>query len=390
MSKLAISTTVAVIAIVVVAIVAGAAGYFGGAAQAPVVTTTVKEVETTTLRTTVTKTEEVTTTVTAPGVVGKLKIAVVVPGLANDMGWNQMGVEGGRVAAKYFKAAEFSFSEGLGYGEEPLRAMEDYIRKGYDLVIAHAGGYVDQAIKLVEEGKAGKTKFLIVLPGKPGEDLIPGKLATYSFEVHPPAYPAGYLAGLLTKSNVVGIIQSVEEDTYWCRMSGAFAQGLKAANPDAKLLFSVVGSYEDPVKAKEFTLAQIGLGADVIFGMGDGTSFGIMEATSEKGVWFIDVIGDKRAIDEKGILLTSVLWDFSVAYKEAIADIYNGEFGKKDYPMSIANGGAHLMEINPKVPGDIVAKVGEISKKVAAGEIKVKFVATPEELYDLFKELGYQ
>jgi|YelNatPaOPRAMG01_1025707.scaffolds.fasta_scaffold02114_6 basic membrane protein A len=394
--KRGVSTTVAVAAIVIIAIIAGVAGYFGGASQATTTTITEQRTITSTITQTAavqTVTQTITQTVAGEGVLGKkLKVAIIVPGRANDYGWNQEGVEGLRkVAAKF--GAEFSFSEGLGYGEPPLRALEDYIRKGYDLVVGHASGYREFCLELVRTGRIGQSKVLIVSEAQEGmeeRDVVPGKLGTYSFVVTAASYPAGYLAGLMTKSNIVGIVQSVETDINWIRQSAAFAQGLKAANPKAKLLFTVVGSYEDPAKGKEYTAAQIGLGADVIFGQGDGTSFGIMDACRDAGVWFIDVIGDKRAIDEKGILLTSVLWDFSKAYEQAVIDIYNGEFGKHNYYMSHTNQAIYLLTLNPKVPADIAAKVNEISKKVQAGEIKVKVPNSIEDLHAIFRELGYE
>ena len=59
--------------------------------------------------------------------------------------------------------------------------------------------------------------------------------------------------------------------------------------------------------------------------MGDGSSFGMMQAVETakapagaKKVWFIDVIGDKRKIDKKGVLLSSELWDFAPIYTRAI------------------------------------------------------------------------
>ncbi|MEM2883590.1 MAG: BMP family protein [Nitrososphaerales archaeon] len=394
--KIGVSTAVAVGAIIIIAIIAGVAGYFGGAGQ--VVTTTVTERQTTTATVTQTAaaqtiTQTVTQTVAGEGVLGrKLKVAVIVPGRANDYGWNQEGAEGLRRVAQKF-GAEFSLTEGVGYGEPPLRAMEDYIRKGYDLVLGHASGYREFVFELIRTGKIGQSKVLVISEAQEGEeekDVVPGKLGTYSVIVWAASYPAGYLAGLMTKSNVVGIVQSVETDINWIRQSAAFAQGLKAANPKAKLLFTVVGSYEDPAKGKEFTAAQIGLGADVIFGQGDGTSFGIMDACRDAGVWFIDVIGDKRAIDEKGILLTSVLWDFSKAYEQALIDIYNGEFGKHNYYMSHANQAIYLLTLNPKVPADIATKVSEVSRKIQAGEIKVKIPDNIEDLHAIFRELGYE
>jgi len=366
---------------VVAGVIGAAAGYYAGVASVPPagpgVTTTVTA-------------PGATVTVPGAGVLGrKLKVAVVTPSRANDYSWGQMGVEGLQTVAQRF-TSEFSFSEGLGYGEAPIRATEDYIRKGYDLVVEHGGGYREFSKEIVRKGENKDTKILIHGYGEVPEDAIPGKLATYLWEGNQAAYPAGYLAGLLTKTNVAAISQSMETDANWLRMSGAFAQGLKAANPKSKLLFTVVGSYEDPAKAKEFTLGQIGLGADIVFGMGDGTSFGQMDACGEKGAWFIDVIGDKRSIDTKGILLTSVIWDFTVAYQEAVIDVYNGNFGTRFFHMTPANGGAYLLPINPKVPADIVAKVDAVTEKLRKGEIAIKLVDTPDQLHALFKELGFE
>ncbi len=386
---LGISTGAAVGGIVGGVVIGAVGGYFAGQSAAP----TAQPVTVTQTQTqTVTKT--VTAQMTGEGkpIVGrKLSTAVVVPGRANDVGWNQQGVDSLRRAAEKFRA-DFSFSENLGYGETPMRAVQDYIRRGTDLIVAHAGGYRTGVIDIVKGGQGGNSKFLIVaseVGEERKEDLIPGVMATYSFEPAEAAYIAGYLAGLVTKSNVIGIVQSVESDTYWLRQSGGFAQGVKDSNPGARLLFTVVGDYEEAVKAKEFTLAQIDQGADVIFGMGDGASFGMMEACSERGVWFIDVIGDKRSIDEAGILLTSVLWDFTPAFERAIADIYNGSFGEENYEISFFNGAIDLLQINKKVDPDIRAEVDEVREKVRKGEKKVEKVITPDEFYSLLQKLGF-
>ena len=67
--------------------------------------------------------------------------------------------------------------------------------------------------------------------------------------------------------------------------------------------------------------------------MGDGSSFGMLQAvetaTPPAGadkVWFIDVIGDKSdpSVDPNGVLLSSVLWDFTGAFEDAIAQIDAG------------------------------------------------------------------
>ena len=80
------------------------------------------------------------------------------------------------------------------------------------------------------------------------------------------------------------------------------AEGDQRQTPS--MLYSVIGeaAYDDAAGAKRVTEQQIAAGADVIFGMGDGASFGMIQAIEEHNaedgankVWFIDVIGDKNA-----------------------------------------------------------------------------------------------
>ena len=125
---------------------------------------------------------------------------------------------------------------------------------------------------------------------------------------------------------------------------------------------------------------MIAAGADVVFGMGDGSSFGMMQAVETakapagaKKVWFIDVIGDKRKIDKKGVLLSSELWDFAPIYTRAIRAVNAGTFGTT-YFLDAKNG-LSLLKTN-KAPASAWAKVAAAQKRIANGSIKVVSTAT--------------
>ena len=107
-------------------------------------------------------------------------------------------------------------------------------------------------------------------------------------------------------------------------------------NKGVKFKYARIGqaSYADQAGGKRITSTVIAAGADVVFGMGDGASFGMLQAVSTakapagaKKVWFIDVIGDKTKIDKKGVLLSSELWDFAPIYTRAIRAVNAGTFG---------------------------------------------------------------
>ena len=77
---------------------------------------------------------------------------------------------------------------------------------------------------------------------------------------------------------------------------------------------------------------MIAAGADIIFGQGNGPASACCRRSrpprpADGGkVWFIDVIGDKTPID-KGILLSSVVWDIVPVYSAMIEDLKADKFG---------------------------------------------------------------
>jgi simple sugar transport system substrate-binding protein len=224
------------------------------------------------------------------------------------------------------------------------------------------------------------------------KDITPGLISDIDTQPQGGCYLAGWLAGKMTRSNIVGIVTSAEPPT-WNRMSAGFAQGLKTSNPNCKLLYSVIGeeAYADAAGAKRNTVDQIAVGTDVIFGMGDGASFGMLQACSTKKAkdggktWFIDVIGDKRSIDKSDVLLTSVLWDMSVVYDEIIKSYMDGTYGKEHW-VAMDNGAIYLLEPNKAVPQDIRTELKTIEKKVKSGAIQVVDLPVAADLHNYLRK----
>ena len=94
-------------------------------------------------------------------------------------------------------------------------------------------------------------------------------------------------------------------------------------------------AYSDAAGGKRVTESVIAAGADIIFGQGNGSSFGMLQAveTTKAGdggkVYFIDVIGDKTPID-KGFLLSSVVWNITPVYTAMIEDLKADTFGSQE------------------------------------------------------------
>ena len=152
------------------------------------------------------------------------------------------------------------------------------------------------------------------------KDSRPGAVADYTLSGREGAYLAGMLAAKTTRTHVVAIVVAAESPP-WNSQSAAFAQAVRATDPALRIIYAVIGpaAYADAAGGRRVTESAIAAGADVIFGQGDGSTFGMLQAvetgksTSGGKVWFIDVIGDKTPID-KGNLLhpSSGIWNRSI------------------------------------------------------------------------------
>ena len=311
-------------------------------------------------------------------------VGLTIPEAGTDKGWNEQGKVGlETIAAKY--GFKMELGEALGYGDiKPT--LRDMVKKGSDLIICHASGYQTVAPEIARE------TGVRVVTTENHKDVTPGLISDIDTQPQGGCYMAGYLAGKMTRSNIVGIVTSGEPPT-WNRMSAGFAQGLKASNPGAKLLYSLIGeaAYADAAGAKRNSEDQIAVGADVIFGMGDGASFGMLQACSSKKakdggkVWFIDVIGDKSSIDRADVLLSSVLWDMSVVYDEIIQSWKDGSFGKQHW-VAMDNDAIRLLEPNKAVPSAVRKEIKDLEAKLKSGAIAVVDIPVAADLHKFLNE----
>ncbi len=292
----------------------------------------------------------------AAGAADVKSIAVLVPEAGTDFGWNQQGVDAAREVAKKY-GLEFMPAEGLGYGDvHPT--LRELAGDGASLMIAHASGYNTAAPEVAEE-----TGVPVAIVDRPDAQKS-GLVADYTVSGHEGAYLAGMLAARVTRTGTVGIVVSGEPPS-WNSQSAAFAQGAKATKGDIRIVYAVIGpaAYADAAGGKRVTESVIAAGADIIFGQGDGSSFGMLEAVENTkaadggDAWFIDVIGDKTSID-KGHLLSSVVWNLVPVYSQMVEDLKADTFGTHAYAIGLKDDSVQLLKtkhISDDVWNDVMA-----------------------------------
>ena len=316
------------------------------------------------------------------------KVAIVTPASRSNQGWDQQGVDT-LVAIGEERDIEIEVVENAGY-DDITPILRDLAADEVDLIICHASGY-----QTVCPEFAASEGVPVVVTENP-QAVVKGLVSDIETQAQEVAYLAGIMAGLETETGKVAVVVSGEPPT-WNYMTAGFAQGVKDANPKAEIIYSVIGeaAYDDAPNARRVTETVIAAGADIVFGMGDGASFGMIQAIREHNadagdgeqVKFIDVIGDKSDSEASEFLLTSVLFDYTGAYTQFIDDLEAGTFGSI-YTMSLENEGVRLLEPPIEVDQATLDRVDEAAQAIIDGEIEVPAIADAGELADFLDALA--
>jgi basic membrane protein A len=303
--------------------------------------------------------------------------AIVAPEKGNDYGWNQQGVEGAETVASDL-GVDLEVADNAGYEDISPILRELSTTGGAEFIVAQASGYNTTAPDV-----AAQTGVPMLVWDNPeaNQPEISANAGTASQEG---AYLAGVLAARTTETGTLGIVISAD-DTNWNKQAGGFVAGARSVDPQIEIEFAQIGpaGYADTAGGKRVTEAVIADGADVVFGMGDGSSFGMLQAVeAADNVSFIDVIGDKTSIDDQGVLLSSVLWSFDGLYADAIEDIGNGTFGEQGYELDLENGGISLLQTD-QIDDETWSEIEDIKQQIIDGEIKIPLTEDKSQVEDL-------
>ncbi len=292
------------------------------------------------------------------------QFAVITPERGNDFGWNQQAVEAAEAVGET-RGVPVEVADNSGF-DDPTPILRDLSDAGANFLIAHASAY-----NTAGPDVAAETGVPVLVWDNP-EANSPGTVNNTGTASQEGAYLAGVLAAKTTETGKLGIVISAD-DTNWNKMAGGFAAGAQAEDPSVEIELAQIGQagYADTAGGKRVTETVIGGGADVIFGMGDGSSFGMLQAVEgADGVSFIDVIGDKTSVDEQGVLLSSVLWNFDGLFDLAISDIDAGTFGSDSYELDLENEGIGLLQTG-LIDDETWQELQDIRQEIIDGTIEV-------------------
>lgn len=294
-----------------------------------------------------------------------LQVAYLPCGMINDRSWSQAGYEG-VVEAQEELGFEVSVSESLSPAEVE-DALRDYGRRGFDVVLAHCGSFVDATATVAPEFP--DTWFEAA--GVP-EAPLPNTFA-YDPLQEQGSFLAGVLAGSMTETDTVGMIVAFDFPAF-NRQAEAFALGARYANPNVVSRSTFIETFEDAAQAKEAAIGQIDQGADVLFVATDQAAVGVFEATAERGVFAIAQYADQQELSPDTII-TSVLYRQGETITKILRSIQDGsiEPGSAFTPGLDEGVGdlAAFGTFEDRIPGGVAECIDGLAEAISAGDFSV-------------------
>lgn len=308
----------------------------------------------------------------------KVRVCIVYTGNLGDKSYND-SCNAGAERAKADFDIELKSLEGTTAQEWEANLVAA-CEEGYDLVIGASSNIADYITEHAENYPNVKFAVIDTTVDLPTVESI-------SFAQNEGSFLAGAAAAMFTQKTDIDGVNS-EKIIGWVGGMDipvlhdfyiGYEQGAKYIDPDIKILQAFAGSWIDPLKGKELTLAQYEQGADIVMNVASGTGSGILEAAKEAKKYAIGVDLNQDN-DQPGHVLTSMVKRVDNACYLVIESVVKGTFqgGSTQY-LSLKEGGVSLTDfsvikeaLGDKFPQDIVDKCKELEQKIISGEIKVQ------------------
>lgn len=295
-------------------------------------------------------------------------------GKVDDKSFNQSAHEGAMAAAEQTKGF-YKYVETQD-AKDYAANMAQFTNKKYDVVVTV--GFLMTDATAEAAAKSPDTKFIGVDQGYDPAKVTTKNITGLIFPEDQAGYGAGYLAGLMTKTNKLGQVLGLEIPPVQ-KFAKGFEAGAKAANPSVTVttVYHPAGdnAFNDPVWGAGEAKKQLAQGADIIFGAGGNTGNGALQEVAKASGAGTDTFCIGVDTDQwdtvpaaQPCLITSAMKLITEGVTETAVKAKDGEF---EGLQTIGKAGlAPYHDFDSVVPADVKSKVDEVVKQMEAGTLK--------------------
>lgn len=291
----------------------------------------------------------------------KVKIALIIESTVDDKGWGQAMHDAIAAVQKKYGSTlvEYNYSEKM----KPVdagSAARQYASRGFDIILAHGAQFKNLILELSEEFP--KTTFAFGT----NADVGPKNVFTYMPMSEETGYINGVIAGMVTKTGIIGVVGPVDAGDS-ARYNRGFWLGVKAVNPKAEIKVAHTGSFADYVKAAELAHTHIKANADVLTGAAQQAT-GALRAVAEykdKPIWWLGQDTLQLTMPEGYKVIAAASYDYAAVVEAMIDKRQAGTLGGENIPLTFRNGG-FVYKFNDKVGSVLTAAIRKAAEQAKA------------------------
>ena len=309
--------------------------------------------------------------------------AIMVPGTIGDNPIWQNTVRGAEEAAEEGNFTELKILESGGdiasYEKNLITLAQ---MEKYDVILTSTDVMAKSVVKVSSMFPEQK---LILMSGNIFLQVeeVPKNVFSTRFDEMQRGYLAGYFSGLVTKSTMpyankelkVGVMFNDVIPCWVDEAKPGFEQGVKAVDPNIEVLYSIVGSWNDPTKGADVARAQYKQGVDIIWGPIGAIFYGVLNEAQNQKKYFMGALSN-QIFESPDVIPACTVTKTGSAVKGALLSASRGEpiFGTSTF-MGAKEGAVTFTFDDPEylkgVPEEIRAKMLEVYDALAKGEIKL-------------------
>ena len=292
----------------------------------------------------------------------EFKIGLITDvGGVNDGSFNQSAWEGLEEAGEEL-GVEVNYLESATDADYQPN-METFVDEDYDLIIS-VGYMLADATREAAEANPD-TKFAII----DDSSIDLPNVTSLMFKAEQASYLVGYVAGLTTKTNNIGFVVGMTNETM-NQFGYGYCAGAIDANPDITVQQFNANSFADSATGKTMANTAITNGADIVFQAAGATGLGVIEACQEAGVYAIGVDSDQSSIAPKTVL-TSAMKRVDNAVYDAVQELIDDKLEGGVQTFDLAAGGVDIAPSQDLISDDVIKAVDEVKEKIISGDVVI-------------------
>ena len=291
-----------------------------------------------------------------------LKMGVVLPSPAADVGWSHTLLEGiNTVKEAYGDKLEVTVLENIAEGPDADRIANGLVAEGNSVLMLGSFGYQNGGIQIA---KRRRDVSIIHASGF----MVEPNFAPFTAKYWQGTYLMGMAAASLTKSKKLGCVGAFAIPELITSIN-SFMLGARSVDPEIEMSVVWVNSWFDPASEQEAAKALISQGVDVIFSNAQDTP-SVIAVAEEAGVYAFN-LNSSMVKYAPTKYLGVVGTDWGPHFKRLVDGHVAGDFPGANYWLGMEDDVVYVKDWNSDIPADMVAQIEAKLAMIADGSFTV-------------------